>query len=63
MNIAASVFRVILDLLLGILLAGLVAGIAVPIRPGAFGPASALALTIGSVAAVVWIDWRLLKRR
>jgi hypothetical protein len=60
---AASVFRIVLDLLVGLLLAGLVAGIAVPMRPGAFGPATALALTILCVGVVVWIDWRFLQKR
>jgi len=58
----SSLFRVVAEVVGGLLLAGLIAGIAVPVRPDAFGPGAALGLALLCVGAVVWVDWQFFKK-
>jgi hypothetical protein len=59
---ASSAFRVLIDVVFGLLLAGIVVGVTVPVNPASIGPAVALGVTMLCVAAVVLIDWRLFKK-
>ncbi len=58
-----SVFRVAVEIVVGLLLAGLLVGLLVPARPETLGPATALGIAMLCVGGVVLLDWTLLRRR
>jgi hypothetical protein len=54
--------RVLVCAFVGVMIAGLIVGVAVGIHPTGFSSGFALGITALCVAGVIWLDWQFLRK-
>jgi hypothetical protein len=55
-------FRIVICAIVGVMLAGLIVGVAVGIHPAGFSSGFALGVTALCVAGVIWLDWQFFRK-